>query len=143
MNQVRISAADYERLAQLRYSLRLFASFSEQAATKAGLSPAQHQALLAIRGFGQRAPLSIGDLAERLLIRHHSAVGLVQRLIARGYVSRSKDPRDARRVHLVLRPRGEQLLEKLTSAHRDELRRIGPQIEELLEELRKPGRARG
>lgn len=139
----RISDADYALLAELRHALRLFASFSEQAATDAGLTPVQHQALLAIRGFGQRAPLSIGELAERLLIRHHSAVGLVQRLIAHGYVGRSKDPKDARRVQLVLRPRGEQLLERLTSAHRDELRRIGPKLGELLEELRRPGRGRG
>ncbi len=142
MNQVRISDADYERLAELRHSLRLFASFSEAAARAAGLSTTQHQALLAIRGFGWRAPLSIGELAQRLLIRHHSAVGLVQRLIASGLVSRAKDPRDARRVHLELRPRGEKLLARLTAAHRDELRRIGPQIEALLEELRRPTRAR-
>jgi DNA-binding MarR family transcriptional regulator len=137
-----ISDADYARLAELRHALRLFSSFSERAAQAAGLSSTQHQALLAIRGFGRRTPLSIGELAERLLIRHHSAVGLVQRLIASGYVARAKDPGDARRVHLELRPRGEKLLARLTAAHRDELRRIGPLIEELLEGLRRSPRKR-
>jgi DNA-binding MarR family transcriptional regulator len=130
-----ISRADYALLAELRYSLRLFASFSEQAARAAGVSPAQHQALLAIKGFGQRAPLSIGELAERLMIRHHSAVGLVQRLIARDYVRRLPDPGDKRRVRLALRARGERVLARLSAAHRGELRRIGPQIEGLLEQL--------
>jgi len=138
--RTRISNADYRLLAELRQALRLFGSFSERAAQDAGLTATQHQALLAIRGFGQSAPLSIGDLAERLLIRHHSAVGLVQRLSAKGYVARAKDPRDARRVHLVLRPRGEKRLATLSAAHRDELRRIGPLIEELLEGLRRPTR---
>ena len=137
-----ISDADYARLAELRHALRLFGSFSERAAQAAGLTSTQHQALLAIRGFGRRTPISIGALAERLLIRHHSAVGLVQRLIASGHVARAKDPGDARRVHLVLRSRGEKLLARLTAAHRDELRRIGPLIEELLEGLRRPGSAR-
>lgn len=140
--RARISDAEYTLLAELRHALRLFGSFSERAAERAGLTPAQHQALLAIRGFGQRAPLSIGELAERLLIRHHSAVGLVQRLIAGGLVGRARDPRDGRRVHLVLRARGEKRLAKLTAAHRDELRRIGPLIEELLGGLRRPARAR-
>jgi DNA-binding MarR family transcriptional regulator len=137
-----ISDADYARLAELRHALRLFSSFSERAAQAAGLSSTQHQALLAIRGFGRRTPLSIGELAERLLIRHHSAVGLVQRLIASGYVARAKDPGDARRVHLELRPRGEKLLARLTAAHRDELRRIGPELGALLDALRRPNPAR-
>ncbi len=137
-----ISDSDYTLLAQLRHSLRLFSSFSEEVARSAGLTPAQHQALLALKGFGAAEPLTIGQLAEKLLIRHHSAVGLVQRLIARGLVERAADERDRRRVRLVLRPRGEALLEKLTSAHRDELRRIGPRIETLLEELQHPPRGR-
>lgn len=134
--RARITDSEYELLAELRYALRTFASFSERAARAAGISPAQHQALLAIRGHGSRAPLSIGDLAERLLIRHHSAVGLVQRLVARGLVRRSQDPDDGRRARLSLRPRGESLLQRLSTAHRDELGRIGPHIEALLEALR-------
>jgi DNA-binding MarR family transcriptional regulator len=141
-SRTRISAADYELLAELRHSLRLFASFSEQAARSAGLTPAQHQALLALKGHGREQPLTIGELAERLLIRHHSAVGLVQRLLARGLVQRSTDASDRRRVRLELRPRGEALLARLTAAHRDELRRIGPQIETLLESLRSGSRRR-
>lgn len=141
-SRTRISDAEYELLAQLRHSLRLFAGFSEQAARRAALAPVQHQALLALKGHGRPQPLTIGELAEQLLIRHHSAVGLVQRLLARGLIQRSPDARDRRRVRLVLRPRGEALLAKLSAAHRDELRRIGPQIEELLERLRAGNRTR-
>ena len=132
-----IADSDYALLADLRHSLRLFSSFSERAARAAGLSPAQHQALLALKGFGRREPLTIGALAGKLMVRHHSAVGLVQRLSARGLIERNADASDRRRVRLVLRPRGEALLARLSAAHRDELKRIGPQIAELLERLRR------
>jgi hypothetical protein len=71
---------DYEALARFRYQLRRFLSFSETAANKAGLTPQQHQALLAIKGFSSVAPLSVGELAEFLLVRHHTAVELVDRM---------------------------------------------------------------
>lgn len=137
----RISDSEYALLAQLRYSLRLFLSFSEQAARDAGVTPAQHQALLALRGFGQKEPLSIGELATRLLIRQNTAVGLVQRLIKRGLVARVIDERDRRCVRLAVLPRGEALLARLSVAHRAELRQIGPRIEILLEGLRRPTEA--
>jgi DNA-binding MarR family transcriptional regulator len=138
-----MSQAQYELLSELRYSLRLFAGFSEAAAKAAGITPTQHQALLAIKAFGASGLASIGDLAERLCIRHHSAVGLVDRLMSAGFVRRAQDAADRRRVRVVLSARGERTLEKLSIAHRDELRRIGPQVEALLERLRRGSTASG
>lgn len=132
----KVTLADYRLLAELRYSLRLFASFSEEAAKSVGLHSTQHQALLAIKGFPGPGPASVGELAERLCVRHHSAVELVDRLIDEGYVRRTPDPADRRRVLLSLTARGEKILERLSLAHRDELTRIGPHIESLLERLR-------
>jgi len=151
----RVSPLEYRLLAELRWSLRLFTSFSEQAALEAGIQPTQHQALLAIKGSENPDAFGIGELARRLCIRHHSAVGLVDRLIEQGYVRRGTDPADGRRVRLTLTARGESILERLTASHRDELTRIGPHIESLLERLRagpptreardeaKPARPRG
>jgi DNA-binding MarR family transcriptional regulator len=137
----KVTLADYRLLAELRYSLRLFASFSEGAAKSVGLHSTQHQALLAIKGFPGPGPANVGDLAERLCVRHHSAVGLVDRLIDEGYVRRTSDSADRRRVLLSLTARGERILERLSLAHRDELARIGPHIESLLERLRAPASA--
>jgi DNA-binding MarR family transcriptional regulator len=139
----RVTQTQYELLSDLRHALRRFIAFSEDAAQSIGLTPAQHQALLAIKGF--RGAISVGDLAKRLIIRHHSAVGLVDRLIEQGHVRRAGDTNDRRRVNLSLTPRGEALLARLSAAHRDELRRIGPDIEALLARLRTEpeGTARG
>lgn len=142
-----VTQAEFELLAELRHWLRQFSTFSEKAAHDVGLTSAQHQALLAIKGSRAPGPVSIGDLAGRLLIRHHSAVGLVDRLIASGLVRRAQDSRDRRRVNLVVGARGETVLARLAASHRDELHRIGPHVESLLVRLRavppaKPGRAR-
>jgi DNA-binding MarR family transcriptional regulator len=130
---MRLTQTDYVMLADLRHALRQFAAFSEEAADAVGLTPAQHQALLAIRGAHE--PLSIGDLAGRLIIRHHSAVGLVDRLIEHGLVRRTTDTEDRRRVELSLTARGEAVLARLSVAHRDELTRLGPRIRALLDRL--------
>jgi len=130
-----LSKADYEALAALRYTLRLFLRFSEDAATAAGLAPQQHQALLAIKGFPGREQITIGELAERLQIQHHSAVGLVNRLVAEKHVAREASPEDRRKVLVALTPRGERLLAKLSAAHREELRRIGPGFRDLLDRI--------
>jgi DNA-binding MarR family transcriptional regulator len=126
---------DYEILAEFRYLLRRFAAFSEQAAHAAGLAPRQHQALLAIKGYpgGRRA--TIGDLAERLGIRHHSTVGLVDRLVSRGYLLRREDRGDRRRTFLSLTATGERALARLSAAHRQELRRVAPLLKSLLSRL--------
>src|SRR4051812_41573096 len=97
-------------MAELRYSLRKIFQFSEQAATDAGSTPQQYQALLAIKGFPGRDVVTIGELAEQLQIRHHSAVGLANRLVAEGYARRIAGVEDRRQVFVGLTPRGEALL---------------------------------
>lgn len=131
----RISQSEYEALAGFRYALRQFLRFSEEAARAAGLEPQQHQALLAIRGFGGAGLVSVGDLAERLQVRHHSAVGLVDRLASLGLVRRDPSAEDRRRVLVRLTPVGRQTLGRVAGAHRSELRRIGPRLESFLRML--------
>jgi DNA-binding MarR family transcriptional regulator len=130
-----LSKADYEALAALRYALRQFLRFSEEAAASEGLAPQQHQALLAIKGFPGRDHVTIGELAEKLQVRHHSAVGLVNRLAAEDLVSREVAPDDRRKVLVALTKRGLRLLSKLSSAHREELRRLGPRFRALLDQI--------
>jgi DNA-binding MarR family transcriptional regulator len=130
-----IKQSEYEALAAFRYSLRQFLRFSEQAAHSVGLTPHQHQALLAIKGFPGRQRITIGELAERLQIKHHSAVELVNRLATDGLVVREDSEKDRRQVFVVLTERGTKLLEQLAAAHKQELRRIGPQLNQILEIL--------
>ena len=129
----RLESRDYRMLADFRYALRRFLRFSEAAARQAGLTPQQHQLLLAIKGFpGGRAP-TIGEIAERLGVRHHSAVELVQRLEEAGLLARAPDAQDRRRVHLLLAPRAEDHLAGLSESHLRELRRLRPILAELVE----------
>ena len=130
-----LSKSDYETLAALRYSLRQFLRFSEEAAAAEGLAPQQHQALLSIKGFPGREQVTIGELADKLQVRHHSAVGLVNRLTAEKLVSREIAPDDRRKVLVTLTKRGQRVLTKLSTAHREELRRIGPGFQALLDKL--------
>lgn len=125
---------DYQLLADFRFILREFTSFSEEAASRAGIAPQQHQALLAIKGAG--GTLRIGDLAQKLLVRPHSAVGLVNRLVDAKLLRRTSDREDRRRVFLTLTPAAETLLKKLTATHRDEIGRIAPLLQSLLSELK-------
>jgi len=131
----KIAKAHYETLAEFRYALRKFLHFSEMAAQAAGVTPQQHQAMLAIKGFPGRDQVTVGELAERLQVKHHSAVGLVDRLVAENYVRRVAGQKDRRQVLVALTARGESVLEKLSATHRDQLSRIGPQINRLLEML--------
>lgn len=129
-----ISDIDYRSLAEFRHQIRRFLHFSEQVARAAGIEPQQHQLLLALRGqTGGQA--SIGVLAERLQIQHHSTVELVDRLVDRGLVSRSRAPADRRQVLVHLTAHGEAELEKLAKCHLDELRNNGPALVEALEAL--------
>lgn len=121
-----LSKADYEQLAAWRYSLRRFLRFSEQAASAAGVTPQQHQALLAIQGMPGRDEATMGELAERLQLRHHSVVELVDRLETGGLMRREVAADDGRQVRLTVTAKGLKLLEKLTLAHREELKRVGP-----------------
>lgn len=130
-----LATADFVRLASFRLALRRFLHFSESAAAKAGLTGQQHQAMLVLRSREGRGPVTINDLARQLLIRHNSAVGLVDRLVAQGLVARQHSPQDRRKVWLQLRPKGEQVLGKLAWMHRLKLRRIGPDIHRVLAEL--------
>ncbi len=129
------SHAEYEALAAFRYRLRQFLRFSEDRAHAAGISPQQYQALLAIKGFPAVGQMTIRELAEQLQIRHQSAVGLVDRLVLREFVLRKTVAADRREVHLILTDRGEKLLAGLSSAHKEQLRRIGPELESLLAHL--------
>ena len=130
-----LSSSQYKALAAFRYALRQFIHFSDEAAHTAGVTPQQHQALLAIKGFPGRDGVSVGELAEQLQSRHHSAVGLINRLVAEKLVSRIPSPGDRRQVLVQLTTRGERILEKLSSVHREQLKRIGPEISQLLERL--------
>jgi DNA-binding MarR family transcriptional regulator len=128
---------DYETLAQFRYQLRKFLSFSEAAAQKAGLTPQQHQALLAIKGFSGSEPVSVGDLAQYLLVRHHTAVELVDRMTKLGLLSRMADDDDSRRVLVNLTRKGEQRLRTLSKIHFEELGSAGPALARILQSFRR------
>ncbi len=123
-----LSKSQYEALAAFRYALRQFLHFSEQAAQAAGLTPQQHQALLAIKGFPGNKPVTVGNLAERLQLRHHSVVGLVDRLASAKLVVRAPSASDRRQVIVELTPQGEAVLERLSFVHSSELKRVGPKL---------------
>lgn len=125
--------ADYRRLAEFRYLIRCFLEFSEAAAARMGLTPRQHQALLAIKGAPEAAIPTIGYLAERLRIQHHSAVELVDRLVDAGLLLRAADARDRRRVRLALTATAEANLAALSASHLEELDRLRPTLLEILE----------
>jgi DNA-binding MarR family transcriptional regulator len=121
---MRLRDADYEDLLTLRSGLRRFLRWSEQQAEAAGLTPAQHQLLLAVRGHGDPRGPAVGEVADYLLLRHHSAVGLVDRAVTAGLVTRVRDPEDHRVVRLQLTPKGTQKLEALSALHLEELQRL-------------------
>ncbi|WP_409371675.1 MarR family winged helix-turn-helix transcriptional regulator [Mesorhizobium huakuii] len=131
-----IELADYQRLSEFRYLIRRFLEFSQLQAEDAGLTPRQHQALLAIKGYPGGGAVTVGDLAERLRIRHHSAVELVNRLSEAGLVVRDQDKDDHRRVLLRLTERADDCLAELSAAHLDELSRIEPMLRRLLDQGR-------
>jgi DNA-binding MarR family transcriptional regulator len=131
----KLSKKEYENLAAFRHALRQFLRFSEEAAKEAGMTPQQHQALLAIKGFPGRDEVTVGELAERLQLRHHTTVELVDRLAELKLVTRAQGQDDRRRVMVRLAGRGEQMLDRLSYAHREQLRRIGPRLSALLKGL--------
>jgi DNA-binding MarR family transcriptional regulator len=123
-----LTLADYQSLAELRYQIRHFLHFSEQAAREAGLEPRQHQLMLTLKGLPAEIRPKIGELAERLQIQHHSTVELVNRLAAGGYVKRHRGGEDRREVLLSLTPKGEKILRTLSLHHKAELRMRGPAL---------------
>lgn len=119
-----VTDAEYRALAQFRRALRSFLHFSEEAAKAAGLTPSQHQLLLAIRGSDTEEPPTIGEVADWMKLRHHSTVELVDRAESGGLVQRVPDPTDHRRQRLVLTELGSTRLDALSALHREELRRF-------------------
>jgi DNA-binding MarR family transcriptional regulator len=132
-----LATRDYAQLATFRHALRGFLRFSEAAAAQEGLTSQHYQAMLILRGWPDGEPVSINDLAHQLLIKHNSAVGLVDRLTHEGLVVRKPSTVDRRKVELRLSSRGRRVLGRLASMHRDELRRIGPNLKRFFAELAK------
>jgi DNA-binding MarR family transcriptional regulator len=120
----------YQRLLAFRTGLRAFLRWSEERAHEVGLTSGQHQLLLAVRGHPGGDP-TVGDVAGYLMLRHHSAVGLVDRAEAAGLVARRHDPKDHRLVRLGLTRRGADLLARLSAQNVAELQRLGPQLDRL------------
>lgn len=133
-----LTKADYELLANFRYTLRTFLGFSETAALAHGVTPQQYQVLLAIEGYPGRDWVTIGELAEQMRVAHHSAVGLVDRLEKLALVRRETAKEDRRRVRVSLTVKGRGILEKLYRAHRSELQTVGPRLIELLGQASMP-----
>jgi DNA-binding MarR family transcriptional regulator len=133
-------AVDYQALAELRYQIRRFLRFSEQAARAAGIEPQQYQLLLALKGLpGNRKP-TIGELAERLQLQHNSTVELINRLVAHDLVERQSDLGDQRQVIIVLTSHGEAILQRLALYHQTELQSTGPLLLQALEAILGQGR---
>ncbi|HEY1792114.1 MAG TPA: MarR family transcriptional regulator [Opitutaceae bacterium] len=135
MRRPRITKQHYELLAELRHTLRGFQRFSRDAARAAGLTSQQHQALLAIKGFPGRDYVSVGELADRLKVRHNSAVGLVDRLARSNLVRRTSSEVDRRRVEIRLSEGGEAKIERLSAVHLRELKLLGPGLRSLLKAM--------
>src|SRR3954469_12188814 len=119
-----LSKQDFEALARFRFGIRRYLRFSEETVRGHGVTPQQYQLLLALKGFPGRDWAVVRELADRLQLRHHSVVELVNRAQGQGLVERTADPDDARAVRVVLTDQGEQLLGRLSALHRDELRRM-------------------
>jgi DNA-binding MarR family transcriptional regulator len=124
---------DYPALLRFRTTLRRFQQWSELQAAAAGLTPAQHQLLLAVRGHEASEGPTIGEIADYLLVRHHSAVELVGRTERAGYVLRQRDLHDGRVVRVRLTPRGEETIRTLTAAHERELRTLEEMLRTLID----------
>jgi DNA-binding MarR family transcriptional regulator len=137
-----IQDADYQALLELRTELRRFLRWSERQAEVAGLTPAQHQLLLAVRGHPDPQGPTIRNVAEYLLLRHHSAVGLVDRAESAGLIVRRRDPGNHSMVRLKLTPKGSQQLEALSELHLEELSHLTPAMHALSDALERAGQPR-
>ena len=126
---------EYQAMAELRYQIRRFLRFSENAARQAGIEPRQHQLLLAVKGLPDGMKPTMGVLAERMQLQHHSTVGLVDRLVERGSLVRLRAAEDKRRVLIKLTREGEESLRKLSLHHLQELQSAGPRFVRALQSL--------
>jgi DNA-binding MarR family transcriptional regulator len=131
MPVAKLTDYDFQQLLDLRTSLRRFLRWSENEARAVGLTSAQHQLLLAVRGHPDQAGPTVGDVARYLVLRHHSAVGLIDRAVAAGLVRRVPDPNRPATVRVRLTPAGQARLEELTALHLDELSGLAPSMETL------------
>ena len=138
----RISSAEFRALAEVRYKIRCFLKEGDSAARVAGLEPQQYLMLLAIRGLPQEISPKIQTLAERLALKHHSAVELVDRLEQRGYVKRARSREDRRQVLVTLLPRGEKVLERVVQQRISELRASGRELVNAINALLRDGHER-
>ena len=131
----KISDADYRALAEFRYQIRRFLRLSERAAREAGMEPQQHQLLLTIKGLPSDRTATVGEIAERLQIQHHSAVELINRSEQKGVIRRTYNQSDRRLVIVELTTKGERVLRELSVYHRTALRSFAPGLVEALEDL--------
>lgn len=127
-----LAQVDFEALLAFRTALRRFHHWSEEQAKAVGLTSAQHQLLLAVKGHPGDQPPTIGDVADSLMLRHHSAVELINRAQAGGYVERRRDTADARVVRLRLTDQGESVLDQLTELHLSEIRQLAPLLKHVV-----------
>jgi len=137
LRRMNLRTQDYAALAELRYQIRCFVRFSEEVSRNIGLKPQQHQLMLALKGLPQGSRPSVGEISKRLKIKHHSAVELIDRLVAGGYVRRHRGGVDRREVLLTLARKGENVLRKLSLQHLAELRVQGPALVTALERVTK------
>jgi DNA-binding MarR family transcriptional regulator len=127
-----LSQVDYRALAEFRFQIRSFLSFSERAARSNGVEPQQHQLLLALKGLPAGKRPTIGTIAERLCVEHHTAVTLTDSLERAGLVQRERSAQDRREVLLSITPRGEQILTQLSQLHREQLKTVAPGLHRAL-----------
>jgi DNA-binding MarR family transcriptional regulator len=140
MNNQQVKSADYQALAEFRYQIRRFLHFSEASARQAGIEPQHHQLMLAVKGKPEDEQARIAYLAERLQIQHNSAVELVDRLVRKGLITRTRGEQDRREVYVQLTPRGERILDELTRHTRSELRSAAPALVSALRKLTGQGK---
>ncbi len=134
-----LTAKDYRALAEFRYQIRRFIYFSERAARNAGLNPQQHQLLLVLKGLPKDVEPNVGEIADRLFIRHHSAVELTDRLTERNLLRKRQSRHDRRRVLLEITAEGEAVLSKLSLIHRAQLKSVGAELIKALRKLQTYG----
>jgi DNA-binding MarR family transcriptional regulator len=126
---------NFKSMAELRYQIRRFLRFSENAARQAGIEPQQHQLLLAVRGLPDGLKPTVGVLAERMQLQHHSTVELIDRLVERGFLCRLRATDDRRQVLIKLTHEGEKFLKTLSLHHLQELQSTGPKFVKILQDL--------
>ena len=137
-----LSAEEYQALAEFRYQIRSFLHFSEEQVRTRGLEPQQQQLLLAIKGLPGGAVASVGELAGRLRLKHHSVVELIDRLEQHEYVVREASDEDRRQVIVRLTASGSSVLRKLSVAHHEELETAGPELAKALRSIARQHQAR-